>query len=81
MTEFTKSYRSYKGTILRTIIYTIGHFFIAASTTMYFTGADFWTAMTNAVVEPTLNAIWYFVLDAIWTTRINKKNSEEKEYA
>jgi uncharacterized membrane protein len=72
MTEFTKSYTTFKGTFLRTLIYTIGHFFIAASTTMYFTGADFYTAMTNAIVEPILNAIWYFVLDAIWIRKVIK---------
>jgi uncharacterized membrane protein len=77
MTEFTKSYKAYKGTIARTIVYTFGHFVIAASTVMYFTGADFWTAMTNAIVEPILNAIWYFVLDALWTRRSIKKRHQE----
>ena len=72
MTEFTRSYASFRGTFLRTVIYTIGHFFIAASTTMYFTGADFYTAMTNAIVEPILNAVWYFVLDAIWIRKVIK---------
>ena len=79
MTEFTKSYNAYKGTILRTLIYTIGHFFIAASTTMYFTGVDLYTAMTNAVVEPILNAGWYFVLDALWASKTNKNNEQEKQ--
>jgi uncharacterized membrane protein len=39
---------------------------------MYFTGADFYTAMTNAIVEPILNAVWYFVLDAIWIRKVIK---------
>ena len=72
MTEFTQSYTTFKGTILRTIIYTIGHFIIAASTTMYFTGADIWSAITNAIVEPLLNAVWYFILDAIWIRKAVK---------
>jgi uncharacterized membrane protein len=77
MTEFTKSYSTFKGTFLRTLIYTIGHFFIAAATTMYFTGADVWTAMTNAVVEPILNAIWYFILDAIWIRKVVKAKESQ----
>lgn len=74
MTEFTKSYNAYKGTIFRTLIYTIGHFCIAASTTMYFTGADLYSAMTNAVVEPLLNSIWYFVLDSMLASKTSKVN-------
>jgi uncharacterized membrane protein len=34
---------------------------------MYFTGAPFLVAITNAVVEPMLNAVWFFILDRLWT--------------
>jgi uncharacterized membrane protein len=36
---------------------------------MYFTGADFSAAITDAVVEPLLNGVWYFVLDKLWAKR------------
>ena len=55
-----------KGSLLRTAIYTIGHFLIAAACVMYFTGAEFWLAVTDAIVEPLLNAVWFFTLDRLW---------------
>lgn len=55
-----------KGSLLRTAIYTIGHFLIAAACVMYFTGAEFWLAVTDAIVEPLLNAVWFFALDRLW---------------
>jgi len=36
---------------------------------MYFTGADFYTAITDAIVEPIINAVWYFILDRLWTKK------------
>jgi len=66
MTEFQNSYQALKGSLLRTFVYTIGHFLIAAACVMYFTGASFYIAMTDAIVEPLLNALWFFVLDRIW---------------
>ena len=47
-------YQANRGTIIRTVIYTIGHFVIAASCVMYFTGASFSAAITDAIVEPCL---------------------------
>ena len=69
MSEFTRSYNALKGTLLRTAVYTIGHFLIAAMCVMYFTGASFYIAMTDAVVEPLLNAVWFFVLDRVWISK------------
>lgn len=69
MNEFLNSYKALKGTLLRTVIYTVGHFMIAAACVVYFTGASFTVAMTDAVVEPLLNGVWYFVLDRIWTKK------------
>ena len=69
MNEFLNSYKALEGTLLRTVIYTVGHFMIAAACVVYFTGASFTVAMTDAVVEPLLNGVWYFVLDRIWTKK------------
>jgi uncharacterized membrane protein len=69
MIEFTNSYEVLKGSLLRTIIYTIGHFLIAAVCVMYFTGAPFHLAITNAIVEPLLNGLWFFILDQIWSRK------------
>ena len=61
-----------KGSILRTIIYTIGHFAIAIIVLMLIADVSFMIALTDAIVEPLANAVWYFVLDKIWTAKYKK---------
>tara|TARA_B100001121_G_C18159709_1_gene376178 strand:- start:272 stop:517 length:246 start_codon:yes stop_codon:yes gene_type:complete len=63
-----------KGSILRTIIYTIGHFAIAIIVLMLIADVSFMIALTDAIVEPLANAIWYFILDKWWASRSNDKN-------
>jgi len=65
------------GSLLRTMIYTLGHFIIAATCVWYFTGASFTAAITDAVVEPLINGAWYFVLDRFWATRMQKDENRE----
>ena len=75
MTEFTHGifsaskaiYENNKGSILRTIIYTIGHFAIAITVLMLIADVAFIVALTDAIVEPLANAVWYFILDKVWT--------------
>ena len=62
-------YRNNKGSILRTIIYTIGHFAIAISVLMLVADVSFSIALTDAIVEPIANSIWYFILDKWWASR------------
>jgi uncharacterized membrane protein len=77
MTEFTHGiltasksiYTNNKGSILRTIIYTIGHFAIAITVLMLVANVSFMIALTDAIVEPLANAIWYFILDKWWASR------------
>ena len=80
MTELTSGifnaakdiYKNNKGSILRTIVYTIGHFAIAITVLMLIADVSFMIALTDAIVEPLANAIWYFILDKIWTARYKK---------
>tara|TARA_B100000035_G_C20791272_1_gene461338 strand:- start:390 stop:629 length:240 start_codon:yes stop_codon:yes gene_type:complete len=65
-------YKSNKGSILRTIVYTIGHFVIAISVLMMVASVSFVVALTDAIVEPIANAVWYFILDKWW---VSKKNN------
>ena len=58
-----------KGSILRTIIYTIGHFIIAITVLMLVANVSFMIALTDAIVEPIANSIWYFVLDKWWASK------------
>jgi len=39
---------------------------------MYFTGADFITGLTDALVEPILNGVWYYILDRLWVNKTKK---------
>ena len=79
MTEFTsgvfeaskKIYSNNKGSILRTIVYTIGHFAIAITVLMLVADVSFIIALTDAIVEPLANSVWYFLLDRFWASKMN----------
>ena len=77
MTEFTQGihgaarriYENNKGSLLRTLVYTIGHFLIAITVLMLVADVSFMIALTDAIVEPIANSIWYFVLDKWWASK------------
>ncbi len=62
-------YSNNKGSILRTIIYTIGHFVIAITVLMLVANVSFMIALTDAIVEPIANSVWYFILDKWWASK------------
>ena len=66
-------FQNNKGSILRTIVYTVGHFIIAITVLMIVADVTFRVAMTDAIVEPLANAIWYFILDKWWASKSVKK--------
>ncbi len=66
-------FQNNKGSILRTVIYTIGHFIIAITVLMIVADVTFFIALTDAIVEPLANAIWYFILDKWWASKSMKK--------
>ena len=78
MTELTQGifstakgiYKNNKWSILRTIIYTIGHFAIAIIVLMSIADVSFTVALTDAIVEPLANAVWYFMLDKFWASKV-----------
>ena len=81
MTEFTSGifnsartiYSNNRGSILRTIVYTIGHFIIAITVLMLIADVSFMIALTDAIVEPLANAVWYFLLDKFWASRVSNQ--------
>ena len=81
MTELTEGihgaakriYENNKGSLLRTLIYTIGHFAIAITVLMLIADVPFAVALTDAIVEPLANTVWYFVLDKFWASKIKSK--------
>ncbi|MDC0511449.1 DUF2061 domain-containing protein [Pelagibacteraceae bacterium] len=65
-------YRNNRGSILRTLVYTVGHFIIAITVLMLIADVPFSVALTDAIVEPLANSIWYFLLDKFWASKIKK---------
>ena len=65
-------YENNKGSLLRTLVYTIGHFAIAITVLMIVADVSFKIALTDAIVEPIANSIWYFILDKWWTSKSKK---------
>ena len=61
-----------RGSILRTIVYTIGHFAIAITVLMLVADVSFMIALTDAIVEPIANSVWYFILDKWWASKSKK---------
>ena len=65
-------YSNNRGSILRTIVYTVGHFAIAITVLMLVADVSFMIALTDAIVEPIANSDWYFVLDKWWASKSKK---------
>ena len=63
-------YKSNRGSILRTVVYTLGHFAIAIIVLMSIADVAFSIALTDAIVEPLANAVWYFMLDKFWASKV-----------
>ena len=71
MIEFVK-YN--KGSLLRTLVFTLGHFIIAATILKILDpGIAMWVAVTDAIIEPLINSVWYYILDRIWVTKVVNK--------
>ena len=72
MTEFKNGiYNTLKkliGTSIdRAFIYTLGHIVIAMTCNRLITGAEWSLAGVDAIVEPMINGVWYYLLDRLWT--------------
>jgi len=55
--------------IMRAVVYTIGHIVIAMTCNTVITGAAWELAIVDAVVEPCINGVWYYGLDRFWTSQ------------
>ena len=72
MTEFT---HGIQGAIRKLIsgssiglalIYTLGHIVIAMTVVSVMTGASLWEAGAVALVEPSINGVWFYILHTGW---------------
>ena len=68
MTEFTQGIQGAFKKLLTgsslglALIYTIGHVIIAMTVVSVMTGASLWEAGAVALIEPSINGIWFYVL-------------------
>lgn len=51
-----------ESSVFLTIIYTIGHIFIATICNWIITGAAMELAAIDAIIEPIINGIWFYAL-------------------
>ena len=72
MTEFTSGIQNAFKKIMTSssiglaLIYTLGHICIAMTVVTVLTGASLWEAGSVALVEPTINGVWFYVLHSGW---------------
>ena len=72
MTEFTSGIQGAIKKLLTTssvglaLIYTVGHVIIAMTVVSVMTGASLWEAGSVALIEPSINGVWFYVLHETW---------------
>ena len=72
MTEFTQGIQGALkklitgSSVTLAIIYTLGHICIAMTVVTVMTGASLWEAGAVALIEPSINGVWFYVLHSLW---------------
>tara|TARA_B100001115_G_scaffold23380_1_gene17034 strand:- start:376 stop:597 length:222 start_codon:yes stop_codon:yes gene_type:complete len=68
MTEFTNGiFKVILGTSLgRALVYTVGHIIISMTVVRIVTNASLFEAGLVALIEPSINGVWYYILDRLW---------------
>ena len=72
MTEFTHGIQGALkklitgSSVTLAVIYTLGHICIAMTVVTVMTGASLWEAGAVALIEPSINGIWFYVLHSLW---------------
>tara|TARA_B100000900_G_C20568100_1_gene711990 strand:+ start:183 stop:419 length:237 start_codon:yes stop_codon:yes gene_type:complete len=78
MTEFTHGIQGAVkklisgSSVTLAVIYTLGHIVIAMTVVSLMTGASLWEAGAVALIEPSINGVWFYILHSTWK-RMNKK--------
>ena len=52
--------------VVLAIIYTLGHIVIAMTVVSLMTGASLWEAGAVALIEPSINGLWFYILHSLW---------------
>ena len=78
MSEFTQGVFHFLKRIIRgssltlALIYTLGHICIAMTVVSLLTGASLWEAGLVALIEPSINGVWFYVLHSTWKKLYDK---------
>lgn len=69
MSEFTKGiWTIFKNeSFALALIYTLGHIVIAMTVVRIMTGASLWESGAVALVEPSINGVWFYILHKAWS--------------
>ena len=49
-----------------TLVFSVGHVIIAASVVYIITGATLFESGMVALIEPSINAVWLYILHRLW---------------
>ena len=71
MTRLIKSFLS-GNSLVFTCVFTTGHIVIAASVVYIITGATLFESGLVALIEPSINAVWLYILHSLWKRRNGK---------
>ena len=72
MTEFTQGIQGALkkliagSSVTLAVVYTLGHIVIAMTVVSLMTGASLWEAGAVALIEPSINGVWFYILHSIW---------------
>ncbi len=72
MTEFTHGIQGALkklitgSSVALAVVYTMGHICIAMTVVTVMTGASLWEAGAVALIEPSINGVWFYVLHSLW---------------
>ena len=72
MTEFTQGIQGAVkklitgSSVTLAVVYTLGHIVIAMTVVSLMTGASLWEAGAVALIEPSINGVWFYVLHKVY---------------
>ena len=66
--EFIQNKTKISDSFALALVYSIGHILIAMTVVKVMTGARLWVSGLVALIEPSINAVWLYVLHRTWVT-------------
>jgi uncharacterized membrane protein len=68
-------------TSLRTVVFTVGHFFIDFFVIATITGAGVGAVALASLLAPALNGVWYWIIDRWWSQKHADSEFKQREEA